>query len=445
MNSWLWIPAALLLLAGGRWLWHYFSAVRHVQEAVARLARRDFRTVIFRPSDRLFRRTAHDLRIVSDHLQRQNQLLTEEGFSLRGILSGMVEGVMILDPAQRIRLMNEALANMLGWEDSRVGRPVSEVLVEPDLLRAIGRAIDEGTGRVLEMSLRIPSPSSPELRIFEVSVSALNPGEHRATRGAVVVFHEITKLKNLEATRREFVANVSHEFRTPLAIIQGYVETLREDPDGDPAMTARALEVMHRHCLRLGFLIEDLLTISRLESQDLPLHLQKVVLPEIAQRIVHQLESKIRETHARVAVDFPPDFPAIEADAWRIEQVIFNLLANALRYGSTPDQNPEIKIRGWMENAMVAVEVTDHGPGIPEEDQKHIFERFYRVHKDRSRHAGGTGLGLSIVKNIAVAHGGRVEVHSKPGAGASFRIWLPRLRPRTPLPIANLPDNSPTE
>lgn len=430
MNSWTWLLLGVLALLGIRWVWQFLSGVRQVQEAVARLARRDFRTVIFRPSDWFFRRTAQDLRVVSEHLQKQNQLLTEEGFSLRGILSGMVEGVMIVDPAQRIRLMNEALARMLGWEESRVGRPVAEALVEPDLLRAINRAIEEGARRVLELQLRTPLGNTPSHRTFEVSVSPLNPGEHRATRGAVVVFHEITKLKLLEATRRDFVANVSHEFRTPLAIIQGYVETLQEDPGGDPDLTARALEVMHRHCQRLTFLIDDLLTIARLESQDLPLQLQLVDLQEIATHTIQQLESKIREARASVQLDFPPDLPSIEADSWRVEQVFFNLLTNALRYGTQPDGPAAIVVRASPEGSLVRIEVSDNGPGIPKGDQEHLFERFYRVHKDRSRHAGGTGLGLSIVKHIALAHGGRVEVQSEPGQGATFRVWLPRLRPR---------------
>lgn len=434
MNLWTWLLLLGLGLFVLRWAWHYVAGVRQVQEAIARLARRDFRTVIFRPTDWLFRRTARDLQVVSEHLQKQNQLLTEEGFSLRGILSGMVEGVLIVDPAQRIRLMNEALGRMLGWEDTRVGRSVAEVLVEPELLRAIRAAIEEGTRRILEITVKVPGGPTVTPRTFEVSVSALNPGEHRATRGAVVVFHEISQLKSLEATRREFVANVSHEFRTPLAIIRGYVETLQEDPAPDPAMSQRALEVMHRHCLRLSFLIDDLLTITRLESQELPLQLQPVNLAEIADQTIRQLESRIREARAQITVDFPPQLPSVEADSWRIEQVFFNLLTNALRYGAKPDTPAEIALRAWAQGGMVAIEVTDQGPGIPETDQPHVFERFYRVHKDRSRHAGGTGLGLSIVKNVVVAHGGHVEVKSQPGQGATFRIWLPRLRPRAGLP-----------
>jgi signal transduction histidine kinase len=157
-------------------------------------------------------------------------------------------------------------------------------------------------------------------------------------------------------------------------------------------------------------------------------------LAEIADQTIRQLESRIREARAQITVDFPPQLPSVEADSWRIEQVFFNLLTNALRYGAKPDTPAEIALRAWAQGGMVAIEVTDQGPGIPETDQPHVFERFYRVHKDRSRHAGGTGLGLSIVKNVVVAHGGHVEVKSQPGQGATFRIWLPRLRPRAGLP-----------
>lgn len=396
-----------------------------MREAISRLARKDFRPVIFMQPLGFFRRTSEDVRTISEYLQRQNQQLADEGFSLRAILSGMVEGVMIVDPSQRIRLVNEALGKMFQFDISPINRTVAEVFFQPDLQRAVRETLEDGSGRVLELLFRpTREPAQPELH-FEVYASPLNPGAHRAARGAVVVFHDITKLKGLEATRREFVANVSHEFRTPLAIINGYIETLQDGALDDRPMAEKSLAVMHTHCQRLNLLIDDLLTISRLEHQSVRLSLQQTDLREILARVIEQVEADIRLDEAKVEVRFGLGEAIVEADPWRMEQVFFNLLINAFRYATRPGCVLKVGIDCRVEDGFAEIRVSDNGPGIPRDDQPHIFERFYRVHKDRSRVAGGTGLGLSIVKNIILAHGGKVRVESEAGEGAAFVISLP--------------------
>lgn len=397
--------------------------VLQLREAIERLANRDFRPVILRHPLGFFRRSAANVRQISELLERQDQKITDEGFSLRAILSSMAEGVLIVDPGQRIRLINDAAVRMFNLRSSPVNRSVIEVFLHHELRTALDATLRDGRPRKVELTFRSPGGGTEAERFFEVYASALNPGRGGAAMGAVVVFHDLTQLRRLEAVRREFVANVSHEFRTPLAIINGYIETLLDGAVEDPAMTGHSLQVMHKHAKRLNLLIDDLLVISTLEHGSAQLDFRPVELRGVLERVIEQMGATIEERGARVTVDFPPEGAVVEVDARRIEQVFFNLLTNALRYGATRDARISVVAR--EAGGMLEVAFTDNGPGIPYEDQSHIFERFYRVHKDRSRDAGGTGLGLSIVKNAVLAHGGTVAVESTPGNGATFTVSLP--------------------
>jgi two-component system phosphate regulon sensor histidine kinase PhoR len=238
----------------------------------------------------------------------------------------------------------------------------------------------------------------------------------------LVIFHDVTQIRSLEAVRKEFVANVSHELRTPLSIITGYLETLIDGGD-DQETSLRFLRTMHKHAQRLNLLIEDLLSISQLEFRKISLNFEPVNLSESVHRVLEQLDSRIRENGAAVTAAIPKDLPRIEADAFRIEQALYNLLDNALKHSSKSGARVTVEARS--DGPAVLLSVCDDGVGIPLSDQPHIFERFYRVHKDRSRDAGGTGLGLSIVKHTVQAHGGSISVQSSPGAGATFVMNLP--------------------
>ena len=220
------------------------------------------------------------------------------------------------------------------------------------------------------------------------------------------------------------VANVSHELRTPLSIINGYLETLLDGALEDGPTARRFLEIMARHGKRLNLLIEDLLSLSQLESRPGGgLVFEPVDLRSCLEHTVERLDPLIAEKGAVVTLDLPKHMPEIEADAPRLEQVFVNLLENALKYGAAASPTIRVAVRAHAAEARISV--TDNGPGIPLADQPHIFERFYRVHKDRARTVGGTGLGLSIVKHVVEAHGGEVTVQSLPGRGASFHLRLP--------------------
>ena len=261
-----------------------------------------------------------------------------------------------------------------------------------------------------------------EERWVEVNASAV-PGREGVQQGAILVFHDLTRIKQLERTRQEFVANVSHELRTPLSLIKGFVETLLEGAKNDPEKATRFLQTIEKHTDRLTFLIEDLLTVSRLESGQTVMNLHPVDLREETQRVLDDLRSRADEKAIRFDNSVPAGLTA-QADADRLQQVLFNLVENAIKYG----RNEGCVTVGGKEASEGRVElwVRDDGPGIPVESRERIFERFYRVDRARSRETGGTGLGLSIVKHIVQAHGGEVWVNSDLGAGTTFHFTLPK-------------------
>ncbi|MBS0659638.1 MAG: PAS domain-containing protein [Verrucomicrobia bacterium] len=350
--------------------------------------------------------------------------LADETRNLRTILESLSEGVLIVDEHQAIRSANARLVRMFDLRSPPSGRSVLEVFRNADIRDAVARAIaGETTARVVELDVR-GADSRYARKHFDLTAVGLRPPDQARSMGAILVLHDITELKNLEAVRREFVANVSHELRTPLAILNGYLETLLE-PDGldDEALTQRALSVMQKHGLRLNALVEDLLTISRFEHGRGGLEISPVPLADALARVVERLEPTIAEKQAAVVAQLPPDLPPLAADPGRLDQVLFNLLENALKYG--PPTGLRIGVSAEAAGERVVVRIADTGPGIPQSDLPHIFERFYRVHKDRSRDAGGSGLGLSIVKHLTQAHGGRVEVTSVLGQGATFQLDWP--------------------
>jgi two-component system phosphate regulon sensor histidine kinase PhoR len=350
-------------------------------------------------------------------LRQQNQAFAQAQAQQRALFDSMADGVVLLDAQGRIELINDSARTLFGLAAGQgQGLTVLEAFRLPTLAEMAERLPQEKS--VLQFELELPKTPS---RYLEVNASAVRDGDGEY-HGAIFVLHDLTRVKELENTRKEFVANVSHELRTPLSLIKGFVETLLEGAKDDPAVTARYLRTIQKHTDRLTYLIEDLLTISQLESGQIVLNCTQVRVGDIVQRVLDDLRSRAEERKVQVSNELPPELTA-RADAERLEQVLFNLVENALKYGH---EEGMVRIGGQhREHNFVEVWVQDDGPGVPLAAQPRIFERFYRVDRARSRDTGGTGLGLAIVKHIVLAHGGTVWVNSQPGQGASFHFTLP--------------------
>ena len=349
--------------------------------------------------------------------QQHEQARARELAQQQALFNSMSEGVLVLDGEGRVRLVNQALERLFGVTGDLRGRTVMEALRLHQVQDLVNRTLVKGQVDDFELDL----PGLDGGRSLQVN-SAVVLGQDGRQQGMILVCHDLTRLKQLENTRREFVANVSHELRTPLSMIKGYVETLIDGAKDKPEVAMKFLQTIEKHADRLTYLIEDLLTISRLESGQIVMNLQRTEPRAVVERVVSDLETKAAAKPTRLINEVPGELAA-NADADRLQQVLFNLVDNAIKYGHADGS----VVIGARSNGRKQIElwVRDDGPGIPPEAQPRVFERFYRVDKARSRDAGGTGLGLAIVKHIVQAHGGEVRVESEPGEGATFFFTLP--------------------
>ena len=346
---------------------------------------------------------------------RQRELEDQIKAERQTLFNSMVEGVVLLDRAGRIQLVNQSLEKQFALSTDVRGHTLLEAFRRPELAQLLNRL--ETERKVLNCDLEA---GGDEARFFEINAATVFDREGRP-QGSIFVFHDLTRIRQLENTRREFVANVSHELRTPLSLIRGYVETLLDGAKNDPDLTEKFLHTIERHSNRLTNLIEDLLTISRLESGQITLKLRNLPLRAFAASLISELQTRATERGTKIANEIPETLHG-RADPDRLEQVFVNLVDNAVKYGKASGR---IVIKGRTVNGHVELCVTDDGPGIPAEARERVFERFYRLDKARARDAGGTGLGLAIVKHIIQSHGGKVWVESAAGRGAQFYFTLP--------------------
>jgi two-component system phosphate regulon sensor histidine kinase PhoR len=347
--------------------------------------------------------------------QRLGELEDQARAERQTLFNSMVEGVALLDRSGRIQLVNQSLEKQFMLTIDVRGQTLNEAFRRPELTQLLARL--ETERKVLSCDLEV---GGGEPRYFEVTAATVFDRDGRP-QGAILVFHDLTRIRQLEVTRREFVANVSHELRTPLSLIKGYVETLLDGAISDPDLSAKFLQTIERHSNRLTNLIEDLLTISRLESGQITLQLRAIPLRAFANSLLGELQTRAKERGTTITNEIPEQLTG-RADPDRLEQVFVNLVENAIKYGRPKGC---VTVKGRAANAHVELCVADDGPGIPAEARERVFERFYRVDKARSREAGGTGLGLAIVKHIVQSHGGKVWVESEPGQGAQFYFTLP--------------------
>jgi two-component system, OmpR family, phosphate regulon sensor histidine kinase PhoR len=361
------------------------------------------------------------LELLVDRQRELEERFREGEFSVQAVFGAMLDGLVVVDDRRRVRMMNREFRRMFGLEEAEPGEPLLEMIRHASIDRLVIEAIRvrEPQRESIQMS-RGPSEGR------EMEISAVPLGDNSAqTDGAVVLFHDVTQLRQMEEIRRDFVANISHELRTPLSIFRGYLETLLDDPHQPPGELLRILEVMERHSDRLYALVEDVLSLARLESPAAELDLSEISLAEFLPEILRDWEKRLEAKQLKSRLDVPLDLPKLEADESRLQEIIYNLLDNAVKYSQA---NGVITLRAAVEGDRMRISVSDEGIGIRESDLPRIFERFYRADKARSRELGGTGLGLSIVKHIAQLHGGTAQAQSEPGKGTTISVVLPLLQ-----------------
>ena len=334
---------------------------------------------------------------------------------IRAILTALVDGVMTVDCLGTVTLANKAAEDIFrATSGGLVGKPFAGL--------AVPRELNQMLKRVMETGEQIFCETALEQGLFRVQMAAINDDEGD-TEGAVIVFHDITDARKFDQMRSEFVANVSHELRTPLTAIKGFVETLLDGALEDNVLCRRFLSIIEGENNRLTRLIDDLLTLSAIESRERKLTLKPVCLVTSVRQVMNILAPQAREKGLQVELIYNRSLPLVQADEDLVGQVLINLIDNAIKY--TP-RDGKIMIRLKREGQRVLPTVTDTGPGIPKESLPRLFERFYRVDKARSRELGGTGLGLAIVKHIVESHGGEVFVDSELGRGSTFgfSLWV---------------------
>jgi len=353
-------------------------------------------------------------------MDRRRELETrvrESESSVQTVLSAMLDGLAVIDDRRSVRLMNPEFRKMFGLD----GNVPSGTLLELVHNAAIDRLADE--------AIRLETPRREAIELSrsgseprELEVSAVPLEKNSEMKGAVILFRDVSHVRQVEKMRRDFVANVSHELRTPLSIFRGYLETLLDDPHQPPGELLRILEIMERHSDRLNALVEDVLSLARLESPGMELNLSEIALPEFLHGIMRDWEKRFAAKQLKSHLNFPGTLPHLRADETRLQELIYNLLDNAVKY-SMPGST--VFLRAESGGDSVRISVADQGAGIPPDDLPRIFERFYRADKSRSTEQPGTGLGLSIVKHIAQLHGGSVEAESEPGKGTTINVLLP--------------------
>jgi two-component system phosphate regulon sensor histidine kinase PhoR len=389
------------------------SPLRELAEAVSAIAAGNLeRRAHWSSADEVGRIAVSINQVAEELKQRLDEATAEQG-RLIAVLEGMAEGVLVLDARGRVVLANPQLREFFGIHEKIEGRLPLEVIRHAE----VDEALRSTTRRApVVREVEAAGPRRLNLRLYAVAFP--REGPHL---GTVAVFHDVTELRRLESMRRDFVANVSHELKTPLTAIRGYAETLASGAV-DPPRTRQFLDVIQRNADRLGALIEDILQLSRIESRRLDLEPVPLRVAELAHGILRDLAPRLAEKQLEADVKDEGPVPA-HADRRAVEQVLLNLLDNAIKY---TDAGGRIVVSVTAAASHVRVEVADTGIGIPAQDLARIFERFYRVDKARSRDMGGTGLGLSIVKHLVHALGGEVFVESELGRGTRVAFTLPR-------------------
>jgi two-component system, OmpR family, phosphate regulon sensor histidine kinase PhoR len=410
------IIAALASMAVSR---GFTERVERLRAFSRRVAEGDFRPLPGGDSGDALEALGASLNQTAARMDRTIRTLTEERNLSSAILGSMVEGVAVVNGAERLVFANQGFADILELDvPPQSGSALVEIVRQTEMIEAV-RQVLAGEPRV---EAEIVTGTLRQ-HYFAATVAAVRAGE---TSGAVVVLHDITELRKLERVRRDFVANVSHEFKTPLTAIQGFSETLLAGAIDDPQNRERFLGIILEHSRRLARLTDDLLKLSQMDADRLELEIRRVSVRELIESCLETTQHRAAEKNIRVYVSHAKELPDISGDRRRLAEILQNLLDNATQYTLAGGR---ITLSADARDTDVIFTVSDTGIGIPKADQSRIFERFYRVDAARSREAGGTGLGLAIAKHLVEVHGGRIWVDSEIGQGSQFHFSVPIFDP----------------
>jgi len=374
-------------------------------------------TLLIRTSDEIGV-LAENINFIVEELSKRIGALQEEKAKVEAAFSSALDGVLLLDHGGRIETVNQGLWTMIGnrYRDI-VGKTPLEAFRNLDLQKALDKYRTHGMPVSQEIELGEEDPL-----VLDASITPVR-GIDAAEGKTMIVFHDVTRLKKLERMRVDFVANVTHEIKTPLTAILGFVETLQEGAIEDRDTAKKFLTTIARHAERLNRLVEDLLTISNIELGEMRFCFESVSLSGIAESVLNVIQLKAAGKRIDIATQIPEGLSPIRADRDRLSQILLNVLDNAVKF--TPEGGKVTLAAEPFAGGEVVVRISDTGIGVPRDEIGRLGERFYRVDKTRSRELGGTGLGLSIVKHLMAAHRGRLEIESHLGHGTTVSLYFP--------------------
>lgn len=396
----------------------WFLKKRRLQKAISlaeSLAKENIATLPLEEGRDLPGQLFKALNQIATLLQHRQTLLKKEESQITGVLSTMREGVLLTDAQGRILLANQAVKEMFHVASDPQGKSLIEVFRQEKIQKVCDQLLREEGRNSFELVL-----GYPEEKNLHINLSSMKSGEQ--IEGVVGVFIDVTPMKKLEQMRKDFMANVSHELKTPLSSIKGYSETLLETEVKEPKQIKEFLKIIHRNAERVEKLVEDIMNLSRLEQHEEKLSLESVSISLLAKEVCDQLEHLAQLKKITLKNKIASDLPLVQADSSKVQKVMTVILENAIKY--TPE-NGEVNLSAISKEKEVQIAIEDSGAGIDAHDLPRIFERFYRVEKSRTREVGGSGLGLAIAKHLVLAHGGKIWVESQLGQGSTFFFTLP--------------------
>lgn len=407
----------IILVIGFLTIRNMFNPITEISLAAESFSKGDFSKKIYPPQDEELKRLAESLNSMAKQLDEKLDIIGEQDNLQKVVLKSMNEGILAVDHEERILLLNENATHILDINDPNpTGKTLQEVVRVSEIQKFFKKILFEGNNQETEIILQHDKDV-----FLQLSGTLLYDMDNKAL-GALVVFNDISNIKHLDTLKKDLVANVSHELRTPVTTIKGFIETLKEGAIDDPKNAERFLNIITKHINRLNLLIDDLLTLSKLEQKPDEIKTANENINLLLRSVAEDYEFKASEKKITVNIKCDEKLTA-DINKHLLEQAIGNLVDNAIKYS---DKKSEIEIGAYENEAELCIYVKDEGYGISDDHMPRLFERFYRVDKGRSREEGGTGLGLAIVKHIINTMNGIIDVDSKPGKGSKFTVKIPQ-------------------